>query len=356
MSKKKSSKKVSLQDFLSEKTSKSWGEREEETPKEETKPTEEPKKIETQQLQPEQPKEQPKQEEQPRKYEEKPREQTQQKRVYEPVDESKVPTNPPFVAYVGNLSFKVIEDDIAHLFGEEGLASINIPLDRERGKPKGFAYVEFTTADALKAALKFNGTEFFQRDLRVDVSEQKQKSFGHRDEGFQQFRNNRYNKNDRENGSRYDTSRYTGGSTEEEPSKSDTEEKWSRKTKVQPKPKDFGGQSSKPTFSSSSSSFGDSQKKSVDKPKDLFGEGKAWEPKDDIEKKIEERLEREKEERRKRLEEEQSSRGGYQKKRYGDKKKYSSEDKEKKEFVRQQPKETKKSTASSNAFDALTEE
>ena len=122
MSKKKTSKKVSLQDFLTEKTSKSWGEREEETKVEEPKKTEEPKKEETVAFPiGDHAKEQPKQQEYQQKYEDKPREQTQQKRTYEPVDESKIPTNPPFVAYVGNLSFKVIEDDIAQLFGFDGV-------------------------------------------------------------------------------------------------------------------------------------------------------------------------------------------------------------------------------------------
>jgi RNA recognition motif-containing protein len=127
MSKKKTSKKVSLQDFLAEKSTDNWGDttpeqvqtKKEETKTEsvqiQTKPKEETKKYEQ---------DYPKREEYPPKREEYQKREEKPVRTFEPVDESKIPTEPPFVAYVGNLSFKAIEDDIANFFGEEGVPFI----------------------------------------------------------------------------------------------------------------------------------------------------------------------------------------------------------------------------------------
>jgi hypothetical protein len=249
-------------------------------------------------------------------------------------------------------------------------------LDRESGRAKGFAYVEFKSADALKKALKFNGSEFFQRNIRVDVSESKPKNTFQKDEGFQKHRNNRYEqKSERENISRYDSSRYEKP-TDSAPTPSEGEGKWGRKTKEQPKPKDF---SSKPnSFSSNNNSNSSNQTekkvsnysnsnnnqttdKKVEKDSDLFGAGKAWVPKDDIDKKIEEKLEREKEERRKKSEEQSdfktSSKKKYEKKGYSQKDKEGYSHKEEKEEKKPstyqtttQPKEVKKP---SNTFDVL---
>ena len=45
--------------------------------------------------------------------------------------------------YVGNLSFRATEDDIRQAFGAYGeVSSVNIIVDRETGRSRGFAFVE----------------------------------------------------------------------------------------------------------------------------------------------------------------------------------------------------------------------
>ncbi len=50
--------------------------------------------------------------------------------------------------YVGNLSFRATEDDIRQAFGAYGeVATVNIIVDRETGRSRGFAFVEMPNAD-----------------------------------------------------------------------------------------------------------------------------------------------------------------------------------------------------------------
>ena len=45
--------------------------------------------------------------------------------------------------YVGNLSYEVQEDDIRRVFNEYGTVKrVQLPVDRETGRVRGFAFVE----------------------------------------------------------------------------------------------------------------------------------------------------------------------------------------------------------------------
>jgi RNA recognition motif-containing protein len=53
--------------------------------------------------------------------------------------------------YVGNLSFDATEDDLADAFGQDSrqVQSVSLIMDRDTGRPRGFAFVEMATeADA----------------------------------------------------------------------------------------------------------------------------------------------------------------------------------------------------------------
>jgi len=80
---------------------------------------------------------------------------------------------PSSVLFVGNLSFGANEDTLWETFGEHGdIKSVRIPTDRESGKPKGFAYVEFSDVEAAKNAHKaLQGFEIDGRSLRLDFSQ-----------------------------------------------------------------------------------------------------------------------------------------------------------------------------------------
>lgn len=72
--------------------------------------------------------------------------------------------------YVGNLSYKVTEDDLKDLFGEFGaVTEINVITDRETGRPRGFAFVEMDSDDdATKAINSLNGKELQDREIVVN--------------------------------------------------------------------------------------------------------------------------------------------------------------------------------------------
>jgi len=87
--------------------------------------------------------------------------------------------------FVGNLSFKVTEDELLELFSEAGkVVSVAIPTDRETGRKRGFAFVEMETQAEAEAAVKqFNGQSLDGRQIAVNPSQPK--------EGNGQRRNNR---------------------------------------------------------------------------------------------------------------------------------------------------------------------
>jgi len=71
--------------------------------------------------------------------------------------------------YVGNLSYKVRENDLQGVIEEYGqVESCKIIKDRETGKSKGFAFVEMANdAAAAKVIEELNGAEFDGRSMVV---------------------------------------------------------------------------------------------------------------------------------------------------------------------------------------------
>lgn len=71
--------------------------------------------------------------------------------------------------FVGNLSYSTTEADLRTYFG--GIAppsQVVLPVDRETGRPRGFAFVEFLDrAHAEQAIQRFNGQPFNGRPLAV---------------------------------------------------------------------------------------------------------------------------------------------------------------------------------------------
>ncbi|MFC1706119.1 RNA recognition motif domain-containing protein [Planctomycetota bacterium] len=72
--------------------------------------------------------------------------------------------------YVGNLSFNSTEDDVRTLFEQFGsVQRVNIVLDRETGRPRGFGFVEMSDeAEGQTAIEKLDGTELDGRNLKVN--------------------------------------------------------------------------------------------------------------------------------------------------------------------------------------------
>jgi len=84
--------------------------------------------------------------------------------------------------YVGNLSYQVTENDIKAVFAEYGTVKrVQVPTDRETGRPRGFAFVEMETDAEEAAAIDgLDGAEWMGRDLKVNKAKPKEDrgSFG----------------------------------------------------------------------------------------------------------------------------------------------------------------------------------
>jgi RNA recognition motif-containing protein len=85
--------------------------------------------------------------------------------------------------YVGNLAFTTSETDLQNLFAEHGnVIEINLPMDRESGRPRGFGFVTMATPENAQAAiLALNGKEIGGRALTVNEArprEERAGSFG----------------------------------------------------------------------------------------------------------------------------------------------------------------------------------
>jgi RNA recognition motif-containing protein len=71
--------------------------------------------------------------------------------------------------FVGNLSYSTTEADLRAYFGAVAPPSqVVLPVDRETGRPRGFAFVEFVDRSHAETAIqRFNGQVFNGRPLAV---------------------------------------------------------------------------------------------------------------------------------------------------------------------------------------------
>src|SRR5215468_6663662 len=74
--------------------------------------------------------------------------------------------------FVGSLSYQTMENDLQDYFSQAGVVtSVNLMLDKMTGKSRGFAFVEFSSAEeANKAVEEFNSKEFQGRALTVNIA------------------------------------------------------------------------------------------------------------------------------------------------------------------------------------------
>ena len=78
--------------------------------------------------------------------------------------------------FVGNLPYDATEDEIRTHFSTAGnVTNVFVPLDRETGKKRGFAFVEFVDAAAAQEAIRlFNSQPFKGRPLAVNEARAKE--------------------------------------------------------------------------------------------------------------------------------------------------------------------------------------
>ncbi|MDQ2994522.1 MAG: RNA-binding protein [Pseudomonadota bacterium] len=76
--------------------------------------------------------------------------------------------------YVGNLPYTVDEDELRSMFEQFGsVDSVNLIIDRDTGRSKGFGFVSFEDKSAMSAALSLNDTEIQGRKLRVNEARER---------------------------------------------------------------------------------------------------------------------------------------------------------------------------------------
>ena len=78
----------------------------------------------------------------------------------------------PTRLFVGNLSYQTMENDLQDYFAQAGAVnSVNLMMDKMTGKSRGFAFIEFASADdANKAIEQFHNKEFQGRALTVNIA------------------------------------------------------------------------------------------------------------------------------------------------------------------------------------------
>jgi RNA recognition motif-containing protein len=77
--------------------------------------------------------------------------------------------------FVGNLSYRLSDDDLLELFAQFGdVTSCKIATDRDTGRARGFAFVEMQSQAQAEAAIKgLDGRDVDGRAISVNVSQPK---------------------------------------------------------------------------------------------------------------------------------------------------------------------------------------
>lgn len=81
---------------------------------------------------------------------------------------------PGFVSiFVGNLPFRAEQEDVAELFSPFGdVVNCALPLERDTGRKRGFAFVEMADAEMESRAIEaLQGAELMGRPLRINKAE-----------------------------------------------------------------------------------------------------------------------------------------------------------------------------------------
>ncbi|MGE5323796.1 MAG: RNA recognition motif domain-containing protein [Actinomycetota bacterium] len=88
--------------------------------------------------------------------------------------------------YVGNLDFKVTEDELRQAFSAYGqVDNVTILKDRDTGQPRGFGFVEMANdEEAQKAINGMNGAQLGARSLNVNEARPKEARAGAGRGGF----------------------------------------------------------------------------------------------------------------------------------------------------------------------------
>jgi RNA recognition motif-containing protein len=82
--------------------------------------------------------------------------------------------------YVGNLSYNTSREALEQAFSVAGeVQDVGMPMDRETGQPRGFAFVTMGSEQAAKAAIQqLNGKEIDGRQIKVNEAQEREQRGG----------------------------------------------------------------------------------------------------------------------------------------------------------------------------------
>ena len=78
--------------------------------------------------------------------------------------------------FVGNLSYDISQEDLVEVFTDYGkVQRVHIPVDKETGRPRGFAFVEMENkAQEAKAIEALDGAEWMGRAIKVNEARERE--------------------------------------------------------------------------------------------------------------------------------------------------------------------------------------
>lgn len=91
--------------------------------------------------------------------------------------------------YVGNLSYRATEEDLREVFTDYGtIKRIVLPMDRDTGRMRGFAFVDMMEDAQEEAAItQLDGAQWMGRQLRVNKAKPREENNFRRDGGQKRY-------------------------------------------------------------------------------------------------------------------------------------------------------------------------
>merc|ERR1712223_1478751 len=88
------------------------------------------------------------------------------------ISEDRIPRDPPFTAYIANLSYDIDLEDVHKFFERQNVTNIRLLRDGdpENGRLKGFGYADFGDRQRLIDALAMNDQFLKNRKIKIDIS------------------------------------------------------------------------------------------------------------------------------------------------------------------------------------------
>ncbi|XP_051865428.1 eukaryotic translation initiation factor 4Ba isoform X2 [Pristis pectinata] len=91
------------------------------------------------------------------------------------IDMNRIPKQPPYTAFLGNLPYDVSEESIRKFFHGMNISAVRLPREStNQDRLKGFGYAEFDDVESLMNALSLNEEMLQNRRIRVDIADQAQ--------------------------------------------------------------------------------------------------------------------------------------------------------------------------------------